>query len=68
MTGEAVRALDGADVIVGYATYIRLIEDLYPEKEMLSTPMRQERERCQLLESGRRWCAAATRASTGWRL
>ncbi len=48
MTAEARRALDDADVIVGYTTYIQLIEDFYPEKERISTPMRQEISRCRL--------------------
>ena len=48
MTGQAVRALEQADVIVGYTVYIRLLEARFQKKELLTTPMRQEKERCQL--------------------
>ncbi|MBR4719913.1 MAG: precorrin-3B C(17)-methyltransferase [Lachnospiraceae bacterium] len=46
MTIEAERVLAGADVIVGYETYLDLVRDKYPDAEYLSTPMRKERERC----------------------
>lgn len=48
MTGEAVRALEQADVIVGYTLYLELLGERFKGKELLSTPMRQERERCRL--------------------
>ena len=48
MTGEAIQALEGADVIVGYTIYINLIKERFCEKELLTTPMRQETERCRL--------------------
>ena len=48
MTGEAIYALEQADVIVGYTTYLKLLGQRFQEKEMLSTPMRQEEERCRL--------------------
>ena len=48
MTGQAVQALEQADVIVGYTVYIRLLEARFQKKELLTTPMRQEKERCQL--------------------
>ena len=46
MTIEADRVLGDADVIVGYETYLKLIRERYPEAEYISTPMKQERERC----------------------
>lgn len=46
MTIEADRVLRGADVIVGYGTYLDLVKDKYADVEYISTPMRQERERC----------------------
>ncbi len=46
MTGRARAALDAADVLCGYDTYIGLIRDLYPAKEIYTTPMRREADRC----------------------
>lgn len=48
MTGQALKALDEADVIVGYTVYLELLGDRYAGKEYLSTPMKQETERCRL--------------------
>lgn len=48
MTGEALQALEEADIIIGYTLYLKLLEDRFGEKEMFSTPMRQEKERCRL--------------------
>ncbi|MBQ1391199.1 MAG: precorrin-3B C(17)-methyltransferase [Firmicutes bacterium] len=47
-TPQAERAMAEADVIVGYTVYLDLIRDRFPEKEMLSTPMKQETERCRM--------------------
>lgn len=46
MTGEAVAALEQSDVIVGYTLYLQLLGERFQEKELVSTPMRQEKERC----------------------
>ncbi|MDE5930950.1 MAG: precorrin-3B C(17)-methyltransferase [Lachnospiraceae bacterium] len=48
MTKEALCALDQADVIVGYTGYLELLGERFRDKKMLSTPMRQEEERCRL--------------------
>ena len=40
------RALERADLIVGYTAYIALIREEFPEKEMMSTGMRREVDRC----------------------
>ena len=48
MTGEALQALEQADVIIGYTVYLKLLGERFQGKEMLSTPMRQETERCKL--------------------
>lgn len=47
MTGEAIAALDGADIIVGYTVYLDLLGERFSGKELYSTPMRQEKERCE---------------------
>ncbi len=48
MTGQAIEALEKSDVIVGYTVYLELLGERFAEKEKLSTPMRQELERCRL--------------------
>ena len=46
MTEEARAALARADVLVGYTVYLDLVRDMFPDKEIFTTPMRQEIERC----------------------
>ena len=46
LTGRARRALEEADLIVGYTAYIALIREMFPDKEMRSTGMRREVDRC----------------------
>ncbi len=48
MTEQAVRILDESDVIIGYPVYLKLLGERYVNKEFLSTPMRQEIERCRM--------------------
>lgn len=48
MTNEAIYALEMADVIIGYTTYVRLLGERFADKEICSTPMKQEVERCRL--------------------
>ena len=48
MTGEGIPALDNSDVIIGYTVYVKLLGERFEGKEMLTTPMRQETERCRL--------------------
>lgn len=48
MTLEAERAINDSGLIVGYKTYIDIVRSFFPEKEFLSTGMRQERERVEL--------------------
>ena len=46
LTGRARAALEGCDLIVGYTAYIELVRPDLPEKEVLSTGMRREVDRC----------------------
>ncbi len=46
MTAACRAALARADVIVGYTIYVELVRPLVPGKELLSTPMTRETERC----------------------
>lgn len=55
MTLRADRALQAADVIIGYTVYVDLVKERYPGKSFLTTPMTREAERCRLaLEAARR--------------
>ena len=46
LTGAARAALDAAELLCGYGAYIDLVRPLYPAKEVYTTPMRGEWERC----------------------
>lgn len=48
MTIRAARALEQADVIVGYTVYVELVQGHFPGKKFLTTPMTQETARCEL--------------------
>lgn len=48
MTAEALRVLEESDLIIGYTVYIKLLGERFADKEMMTTPMRQEEERCRL--------------------
>ena len=48
LTGRAIRALEQSQVLVGYTVYIDLLREKYSDKELISTPMRTEVERCML--------------------
>lgn len=59
LTRRARAVLEAADVIVGYTVYTDLLKGEFPDKEMLTTPMRHEVERCR---------AALDRAAAGARV
>ena len=40
-------SIAGADLIVGYTTYVDILKQYFPDKEYYSTNMMQEKERCQ---------------------
>ena len=48
MTYRARAALEAADVLCGYTVYTDLVAPLYPGKEILTTPMRREIDRCRM--------------------
>ena len=48
MTQEAVYALEQADTIVGYKVYLDLLSERFQDKQMISTPMKQEIQRCRI--------------------
>ncbi|MHB1443803.1 MAG: precorrin-3B C(17)-methyltransferase [Candidatus Humimicrobiaceae bacterium] len=49
MTSRAKSALEDADIIIGYSTYIELIRDFFPAKKFISSGMTREVERCRLV-------------------
>lgn len=48
MTIRAVDALKDSQVIIGYTVYVDLLRGHFPDKTFLTTPMRKEKERCQM--------------------
>ena len=48
MTQRAQEALRNSDILIGYTVYIDLVKEHFPDKEMLTTGMRKEVERCEL--------------------
>ena len=48
LTGRAYDAIQAADLVVGYTAYIALIRDQFPDKEMTSTGMKKEVDRCRM--------------------
>ena len=45
LTPQASKALEDADIIVGYSTYIELIQEIIPGKETIATGMKKEQDR-----------------------
>lgn len=58
MTLRARSVLEQCDVIAGYTVYVDLVKTDFPDKEFLSTPMRQETQRCRMAIE--RACKGAT--------
>lgn len=48
ITLEAKEILEQVEVIAGYTVYIDLIKNHWPAKEFITTPMKQEVERCKM--------------------
>lgn len=48
MTIEAKTVLTTCDVIFGYTVYVDLVKQEFPDKEFVTTPMKQETKRCLL--------------------
>ena len=50
LTYEAKKAIEDSAVIIGYKTYIKLIEELISDKEIVSNGMKQEIDRLVLMK------------------
>lgn len=48
MSARAREAVSACDVLAGYTVYVDLVRNEFPEKEVLTTPMRKEIERCRM--------------------
>mgnify|MGYP002233838246 FL=1 len=48
MTIRAANALESCEVIIGYTVYVDLVREHFAGKEFLTTPMKQEVERCRM--------------------
>ncbi|SDP10357.1 precorrin-3B C(17)-methyltransferase [Selenomonas ruminantium] len=48
MTPRARQAIESAEVIAGYNTYIKLIEELLGDRKVIGTAMMQEIDRCRM--------------------
>ena len=46
MSGRARAGIESCDLIAGYTVYVDLLRDEFPDKEIITTPMRKEVERC----------------------
>ena len=46
MTPAAQSAISSADVLCGYTLYLDLVQDRFPGKQIVTTPMTREMERC----------------------
>ncbi len=48
MTLRAMRTLASCDAIVGYTVYVDLVAEMFPDKELVSTGMCREVDRCRM--------------------
>lgn len=48
MTAEANEVLSFCDVIIGYTVYVDLVKEQFPDKEYITTSMKQEVKRCKI--------------------
>ncbi len=48
LTGQAKNAIEASELIVGYTVYTDLLKPYYPDKQYVSTGMRQEIKRCRM--------------------
>lgn len=48
MSQRAIDAIKESEVVIGYKTYTKLVEDLIKDKEVIDSGMRKEVERCEL--------------------
>lgn len=64
-TPQADAAIQASGVIVGYTRYVQYLRDVMADKEVISTGMRQERERCRMAIDRARNGAVVSLISSG---
>lgn len=64
-THQAEAALRASSVVVGYTRYVNYLKDLTAGKDVISTGMRQEQERCELAIARARQGAVVSVVSSG---
>ena len=48
MTLRAVEAIETADIVTGYTTYIKILKEFFPDKNYKATGMMKEIDRCRM--------------------
>ena len=48
MTLRAIEAIENADIVTGFTTYIKILQEFFPDKEFKSTGMTKEVDRCRM--------------------
>ncbi len=48
MTFKAYETMANADVVVGYTTYVKMVQPLFPGQEFMSSGMTKEIDRCRM--------------------
>jgi len=64
MTNKAIEAIAECDVVIGYTSYIEMIKTLVKDKQIVSTGMRKEVERCEIAlekaQEGKKVCVVSS--------
>ena len=48
MTLRAVEAIESADIVTGYTTYVKILKEFFPDKNYKATGMMKEIDRCRM--------------------
>ena len=48
MTQRAIEAIENADIVMGYTTYVKMVEPIFPGKTYKATGMMREVDRCKM--------------------
>ncbi len=48
MTQRAIEAMQNADIVIGYTTYVKLVEPFFPGQKFKATGMMKEVDRCRM--------------------
>ncbi len=48
MTLRAIEAIENAEIVMGFTTYIKILQEIFPDKQFKSTGMTKEVDRCKM--------------------